>query len=219
MVQNGSLVRSLKKVFSATDLDGDGCLSLQEFLRAVELSGGAIEPEEAEHLFLFWDTCAGTTEQRGVIDYHLAVQDLVSNQPTYGTVLPGGGDGFRKVGSNGNKPSQVGGIFAGGMDSAEAERNAIQERESKLRSNERAAQPLQPLNHPQKRSNESSIEGGIFGEQCVSDAVQDVNKPDRNKSSISGGIFGHDSSTHPMPGRTTSSKNVNQSSIPGGIFG
>ena len=47
------------KLFKDVDLDNDGMIGFREWMRIVELAGNAISADEAEFLFVFWDTHAG----------------------------------------------------------------------------------------------------------------------------------------------------------------
>jgi len=210
--------RTLSKSLGEFDGDNDGFISLSEFLRAVERAGNALDRNEAEFLFAFWDTYAGEREPRGVVDVKMAVDDLVRSLPRFSTGFNSGNDSGLKAGGNkSNKSSMEGGIFGGGSYEADS-RGAVPP------ASHRGAAPPgyqmeqggpgQMSNRP--RGNQSSVAGGIFGndESSAPKASGGGNKS--NLSSIPGGIFGENNAMAPPPSHRC---NSNASSIPGGIFG
>lgn len=217
--KGGVSKQRLDKGFRELDLDGDGFLRFNEFAEALSVHfGNPISGDESQFLFQFWDTMAGQQEPQGAIEIDLAVQDLLSSVPQYGTGFNSGHDGIKSnKGAKGNMPSQAGGIFGGGSYEADAN-NMLSARSAPM---DARSVPMQPEAPPSSRprGNQSSIPGGIFGEAAptqppLSGNGQGSNRS--NQSSIAGGIFGEG----PAPAAQKVKKfNSNQSSIPGGIFG
>jgi len=206
----------LKKTLSHFDQDGDGVISLQEFLRVAD---GKIAQDEAEFLFMFWDSAAGQQEPCGMVEVELAVADLLGSMPQYSTLLQGK-DLANIAGTNkGNRPSQEGGIFGGGCYAAESEREALKVRQGPAAHNPVVAPPAAvPAAFTKPVNNASSIAGGIFGDGDAPAANMPSGRSNRsNQSSVAGGIFGEDMPARAPPSR--SGRNPNASSIEGGIFG
>jgi len=217
--KGGVTKERLLRIFTDKDSNQDGFVTLVQFKEAIREGGGnAISDAEAEFLFDFWDTMAGQQEPQGAVECALCATDLLASQPSYNTGFNSGDELIKaNKGGRGNLPSQQGGIFGGGSYEADANRENG--------THVARAMPNQPLNAAAQqpptgrpRGNQSSIEGGIFGEQ------NEAQKPVRsgngggnqsNKSSIEGGIFGHAQPAAPA----RQGRNSNQSSIPGGIFG
>merc|ERR1719181_1348394 len=119
----GSPTARLKKLFKDVDLDNDGMIGFREWMRIVELAGNAISADEAEFLFVFWDTHAGEREQSGAIIIELAISDLLGTEPNYGSYFQAGGAPGVKEPTKNNRSSVEGGIFGGGMYEAESTRD------------------------------------------------------------------------------------------------
>jgi len=215
--KGGATAQRLNQAFGDKDRNQDGFVSESEFKAALrEGCGNPLDDKEAEFLFDFWDTLAGTQEAQHAVEIGIAVQDLMNSTPQYGTGFNSGGDGFRKTGAKGNQPSQAGGIFGGGSYEADA-RNELPPNRGQP-----SSQPLQDFGQQgqRPRGNQSSIAGGIFGDE----APPPSSRPNggggggnkSNQSSISGGIFGE---AAPVSAPAQKARNSNQSSIPGGIFG
>uniref|UniRef100_A0A7S3B7P0 EF-hand domain-containing protein n=1 Tax=Haptolina ericina TaxID=156174 RepID=A0A7S3B7P0_9EUKA len=204
----------LKKTLNHFDADQDGWLTFAEFLQCAD---GKIEAETAEYLFMFWDTLAGEQEPCGMVSIDYAVADLLGSQPQYSTLLKGNDLVSIAGRGQGNRPSQEGGIFGGGMYAAESERDKGRSRP--LAAVDNVAPPAEPVVPAMRKlvNNESSIEGGIFGAAPASYEPPPSARSNRsNMSSVQGGIFGQDAAPQ-QPHR--GGRNPNASSIPGGIFG
>jgi len=196
------------------DGDQDGVISLSEFIQA---TNGKIETDEAEFLFLFWDSAAGKQEPQGYIEIDLAVQDLLSSMPQYTTLLQGKDLADISGQSKGNRPSQVGGIFGGGSYAAESEREILSARNRAYLANAPAKSDIH-VEFKKPVNNASSIEGGIFAMQGEPNAPKVLSRSNRsNQSSVQGGIFAENVAVYAPPSRT--GRNPNKSSIEGGIFG
>jgi len=211
--------RSVRKVLNEFDGDNDGRLTLNEFFRAVERAGNGIDNQEAKFLFAYWDTRAGEFEPCGLMDIKLAVADLLISQTTYDSGFNSGVEslGVHGGGNKSNKPSQVGGIFGGGSYEADSrgEPPAHSHRGAPSSGFEARA-PFEQVQRP--RGNQSSVQGGIFGEEPENLPMpsQRGGGNQSNKSSIEGGIFGEARS---QPSQREKTNYSNRSSIPGGIFG
>uniref|UniRef100_A0A6V4TDN4 EF-hand domain-containing protein n=1 Tax=Prymnesium polylepis TaxID=72548 RepID=A0A6V4TDN4_9EUKA len=205
----------LKKALNHFDGDGDGVISLAEFLRC---SDGKIEDREAEFLFMFWDSAAGQQEPCGMVEIDMAVHDLLSSQPQYSTLLQGKDLANIAGQSKGNRPSQEGGIFGGGCYASESEREILAARNRPALSNPTVAPPAMPATFSKPVNNASSIQGGIFGAEGGGASPPKPNRSNRsNQSSVEGGIFGATDGVRAPPSRN--GRNPNASSIEGGIFG
>ena len=190
--------------------------------------GHALTEQEAEFLFMFWDTMAGSQEPCGLIDIGMATNDLMATLPGYTNGFNSGPDPTAQPGARGkgNLPSQEGGIFAGGSYEADAEAVSM----SSHRANappevpyvpaHGGASPARPDNAQKQRSysNAPSIPGGIFGEDTSAPAANSKRSNRSNASSIEGGIFGAGPTSAPNAVKS-SRPHPNASSIPGGIFG
>lgn len=197
------------------DSDGDGCISLREFLQALERAGNPLNANEASALFSFWDTRAGQQDPVGLVPIGLAAEDLAASQEQFSGNVFRSGDTENKggAGNKSNRPSQQGGIFGGGAFEADS------------RGVEYARQPA-PCGRPmgelatqssRPKGNEPSIAGGIFGE---ADGAAPTNRGGGNKSnrsSVDGGIFAMPNEPQLM--QRGNKPYSNASSIPGGIFG
>ena len=197
------------------DNDGDGFINLKEFVSAVEVSGNALRGDEMEFLFMFWDTMAGAREPTGQVEVAVAAADLFSTLPAYVTGFTSGYEPEVKKGGNSNRPSQEGGIFAGGSYEADAAGTAFRQPPPAMN-----VQPRDdPASAPRKpKGNESSVPGGIFSAaEPKAPSGQDSSRCNRsNRSSVPGGIFADQGPVEPLPSKRC---NSNASSIPGGIFG
>jgi len=207
---------ALKKVLNHFDIDRDGVISLAEFLRA---ANGKIEADEAEFLFMFWDSAAGEREPCGMVEVDVAVNDLLSSMPQYSTLLKGADPVAVANRGKGNRPSQEGGIFGGGMYAAESERESASA--NRNRAAYAAGAPVKVMEAPAVFSkpvnNASSIPGGIFGGENVPPPAPGGRSNRSNQSSVEGGIFGSGPAEVRPP--SARGRDTNQSSIPGGIFG
>lgn len=207
----------LMRAFTDVDKDNDGFLSLTEFRGGLEALGGALSQQESDFLFAFWDTLAGQQEPQGAVEIGICVSDLLGSLPQYGTGFNSGADKPNYKGGQSNKPSMAGGIFGGG--SYEADANNEQPTSHRHAMNYAAAPPQGTAQSSRPKGNQSSIEGGIFGDAAPSaPPPQPSNRANRsNQSSIQGGIFGEAPPQQAQQNRNR--MNSNQSSIPGGIFG
>jgi len=214
----GGMTKSkLNMMFNQVDKDKDGFITFPEFLTALEHDCNALTDNEASFLFQFWDTMAGQQEPQGGVQIDLAVNDLLSSVPDYNTGFRSGPDQFRQKQAKGNLPSQEGGIFGGGSYAADA--NGSLEYQQYARA---APPPMSSVGSTaaqqssRPKGNQSSIEGGIFGQAASQDAPPSSRSNRSNQSSIQGGIFGE---AQPIGMPVEKKFNSNRSSIPGGIFG
>ena len=118
--KGGVTKQKLAKYFSEFDKDNDGFLTAADFSMACPVT--MVAKDEAEFLFMFWDTMAGEQEGQGAIEVGLIAVDLLQCMPEYGTGFRSGDDGFKMKGAKGNQPSQAGGIFGGGAYEADTPR-------------------------------------------------------------------------------------------------
>lgn len=133
---------------------------------------------------------AGQREPQGVVDINLIITDLLGSVPTYSTGFNSGNDTFRGGGNKSNRSSVQGGIFGGGSYAADAEGS------------------LPPPSHRAPAYQPPAA----FG---VADDGS-ARKPRGNQSSIEGGIFGNAAPLAPQPSNRSNSNRSNQSSIQGG---
>jgi hypothetical protein len=207
---------TLKKALNHFDADRDGVISVNEFIQATQ---GKLERDEAEFLFMFWDTAAGQQEACGMVEVDLAVQNLLSSMPQYETLLAGKDLANIAGQAKGNRSSVEGGIFGGGCYASESEREVLSARNRPAVSNPVVQAPTAAaptFNKPV--NNASSIEGGIFGADSAAPVNKATSRSNKsNQSSVAGGIFGEDMPARAPPSRN--GRNPNQSSIEGGIFG
>ena len=201
----------------------DTLMSYQHFWSSLERAGNALTVDEAQFLFHFWDTRAGQMDPQKFVPLGVAVDDLASvleegNQAFGGGVFKSGTDRLDHASAGGNKSnrsSEQGGIFGGGAFEADASRDGYHPAA-------RAPPPVASYSDelaPKPRGNQSSIPGGIFGDQEGSMAPPssrgDGNKS--NRSSVEGGIFATEGPPTMQPRQNKPYSNA--SSIPGGIFG
>lgn len=207
------------KTMTAYDYDNDGNLRLVEFLKVAETAGSAISEEEARLLFYFWDTRGGQIEACDQVPIKLAIESMLSNTPEYGVLVGGSAPAPVMNRGQGNRPSQEGGIFGGGVYQQDATKEIASQKMNRQAFRPVQLPALEDLQGQQRpRGNESSIEGGIFGNEGPSSQGPPSQKTNRNnQSSIPGGIFG-EAYAVPDP-RPKSGRNHNGSSIEGGIFG
>ena len=185
-----------------------------------ELSHDLLKKEEADFLFAFWDTMAGKQEATGYVPIELAVYDLKQSEEQYnGQDLPfRSGEETLGRGGGGNKSNVsslgAGGIFGGGSYEADAR----SDRGSVMAGGAPPAAPMQQPASPsgRPRGNQSSIAGGIFGENTEAQPPPSSRSNRSNQSSIPGGIFGESA---PMGMPKAKKFDSNRSSIQGGIFG
>jgi len=185
------------------------------FRKACELVGpGVLTDAEFQFLFAFWDTRAGEQESMGAVPVELAMHDLKSAIPEYGGFFKSGDETLGKAGggNKSNKSSMQGGIFGGGSYEADANADRFGGGAAALVGD--MAPPAARSDRP--RGNQSSIPGGIFGENTDMNPPPSSRSNRSNQSSIPGGIFGEAGAAAP-PG--PKKYNSNASSIPGGIFG
>lgn len=206
----------LKKSLNHFDVDQDGWLSCSQFMQCAD---GKLEADEAEYLFMFWDTRGGQQEPSGMVEIDFAMSNLIESLPQYDTLLKGGDPDKVAVRGQNNRPSQVGGIFGGGCYAAESERENTRNRPPMpppAKPYEAAPFEPPPLEFKRPVQNASSIDGGIFG-QGAAESVPPPSRSNRsNQSSVPGGIFGYEQS---QPVARARGRDSNASSIPGGIFG
>jgi len=220
--KGGITKRTLSKNLGEFDGDNDGFVSFNEFWRSLERAGNALSSQEAEFLFSFWDTRAGQQDPCGYVPVALAVDDLLSSQEQYTSVMFKSGvdkmmDSPTKGGNQSNRSSQQGGIFGGGAYSADAAGGGYGAPPPSVSAP--VAQFEMAAAQEKPRGNQSSIAGGIFGEADQSAPPSSRGGGNKsNKSSIEGGIFGTAMENMPMQPRANKPYS-NASSIPGGIFG
>lgn len=208
---------TILKNVSEFDGDNDGFITFSEFQKALERAGNSLTSQEAMFLYSFWDTMGGQKEPEGLVNVQLAASDLIEAAETYdGAVFNSGPEKCSGGGNKSNNPSQEGGIFGGGAFAADAGGRAYQRPVGGQMpmSNAAPAMPAAPVEKP--RGNQSSIAGGIFGEDDGAPPTRGGGGNKSNRSSIEGGIFGDAPAMAPVQRNKPYS---NQSSIPGGIFG
>lgn len=214
----------LQHAFLAVDMDGDGHVSLAEWVRVVETLGCALNLREAARMFLFYDTADGSRQRSGLISQAVVMADLLalakgaeqSPFAKHGALELGPVPGSR---SRGNLPSVQGGLFAGG-----AYEDEWTAKPSWNNPDACAARPSVPstADFPIRArggnaSNVSSLEGGIFAPPDSSaPPTRQRTGPRSNEPSVPGGIFSAIAEdTHRAP-RSNISSNI--SSMPGGLF-
>ena len=202
----------LNRIFENKDANRDGFISVIQFKEALTEGGGnPISEKEASFLFGFFDTLAHQKDPEDMVEIPFIVDQILQAQPQYGTGFNSGDEMIKaNKGGRGNLPSQAGGIFGGGSYEADA-RNELPPTGPPAKA--RFTGPAAPSSRP--KGNQSSIEGGIFGDAAP--VAPPSSRPNRsNQSSIPGGIFGEQSA--PMA-QAPKKRHSNASSIPGGIFG
>ena len=211
-----TLLQNLSR-FAVEGPDGAKFITAESLKNSTdELSHDLLKKEEADFLFAFWDTMAGKQEATGFVPIELAVYDIKQSQEQYGTAFRSGDETLGK-GGGGNKSNVSslgsGGIFGGGSYEADArsDRGPIMA----------GAPPMAPMQQPaspsgRPRGNQSSIQGGIFGENADLQPPPSSRSNRSNQSSIPGGIFGEGQPTGMPKAKKFDS---NRSSIQGGIFG
>ena len=225
--KNGNSERCIRSVLGEFDGDHDGFISYPEFYRAIELVGNALNEQEAQFLFLFWDTMAGKQEERGVVEVAVAVADLLATLPEFGNGFNSGEEPYTAPGAKGkgNLPSQSGGIFAGGsyvcgvliFSSPACPPNQIDFLShagfTLFRRYAADAAGAPPPGH-----------GGVAASHSTnmplspSKAVPS-SRPKGNESSVPGGIFQEASAAEKVvPSSGARANRSNASSVPGGIF-
>jgi len=211
--------RQLRKYFTEVDLDNDGFVNVREWASVVERTGGAISSDEACALFEFWDTAGYAREPNGLVSTAEIIASLMTSEVSSEAVFDQrgappsrGNEGNTR--NMGNRPSAPGGIFGGGVYESDA--HFAQKAQVASLAPPAPFEQARPVERP--RGNQSSVEGGIFGEGPAADESPRKGKVQNNRSSLSGGIFGQDENA--APARPAMQKrNANASSIPGGIFG
>jgi len=218
-----TLPRLLRKQFMQVDLDNDGCVNIREWAQIVEGTNNAISPAEASALFEFWDSAGYTREPSGLVSSSDAISSLLTAELSSAAVFdqraappPSRGN---EAGNRGNRSSMEGGIFGGGVYESDARRAsrpgmpaAQVEVQYQVPPDVLAAAQQRP------RGNQSSVEGGIFGDAPMEASPRADMKKNSNQSSVPGGIFGGENAP-PARAPVQQKRNSNQSSIPGGIFG
>jgi len=195
-----------------------GDFTFEQFSQALTFAGSPLTDQEAEFLYVFWDTQAGAQEQTGFVSADLAAKDLASSMDEFNNGgLPSGdvtGPDFSS-GNQSNRSSQPDGIFGGGAYAADAD----------VRSGIPAYVGAPPSYKPatdngssRPRGNQSSVPGGILAHDENAPAQPPSSRGGGNKSnqsSLQGGIFGKAD----VPEKRRNPTKSNQSSIEGGIFG
>ena len=237
----GSVNRaSIKKALTQHSYEGRGeVMTVSDFTLNIEKAGNALSKQELMFLFSYWDSRAGQLEPCGKVPIPLAVDDLVESMVEYkSAVFKSGDDPFDKgaKGNFSNKSSQEGGIFGGGAFEADARGDGsyraappgggyappgalpggYDDGYGEAAPSPTRAAPLEG----KPRGNQSSIQGGIFGQDesgppSSRGGGNGGNKS--NRSSVEGGIFAEGPPVGNAP--RANKPYSNQSSIPGGIFG
>ena len=153
----------------------DGVISFTQFARSLELLGtDTLTTAEAHQLFASW-------EQSGCVRVEHAVGALLQSTGQYTREFDvyTAGDGNKS-----NLPSHPDGPFGGGAYASET-------------TGQQLVAELTPTSGGGNRSNESSVEGGIFAGQTEAERLAQqqpprANKRNANNSSVPGGIFGPD---------------------------
>ena len=146
---------------------------------------------------------AGQREPQGVVDINLIITDLLGSVPTYSTGFNSGNDTFRGGGNKSNR-SSAGRHLWRRLLTPPTPRAAFLRPATALRRTSRRP-PLAVADDGsarKPRGNQSSIEGGIFGNAAplAPPAFQPLQLQPLNQSSIQGGeTIAFDARTTPSP--------------------